>query len=55
VPYGNIVIPVIGVLIVLAVDIVLRRRAAHKRQTTTSANPAPSEQSNESNETTGVL
>jgi YjbE family integral membrane protein len=51
VPYGNIVIPVIGVLIVLAVDIVLRRRAAHKRQTTTSANPAPSEQSNE---TTGV-
>ncbi|HEY8323327.1 MAG TPA: YjbE family putative metal transport protein [Ktedonobacterales bacterium] len=54
VPYANVVIPVIGVLVVLAVDIFVRRRAARKRQPTSAATPAPSEQSNESNETTGV-
>ena len=32
VPYGNIVIPVIGVLIVLAIDIFLRMRAARKQR-----------------------
>ena len=54
-PYANIVIPVIGVLVVLAVDVVLRTRAARKRQATTTASPTPSERPDESSETTGVL
>lgn len=61
VPYGNIVIPVIGVLIVLAIDIFLRVRASRKQQAATEAEtpanvsaetPAASA---ESDETTGVL
>ena len=51
VPYANVVIPVIGVLLVLTVDIVLRWRAARKRQPTTAVDSTPSEPSNE---TTGV-
>lgn len=54
VPYGNIVIPVIGVLIVLAIDIFLRVRASRKSQQAASVAETPSA-SAESDETTGVL
>lgn len=62
VPYGNIVIPVIGVLIVLAIDIFLRMRALRKQQAATEAETPSANASAEtpaasaeSDETTGVL
>ncbi len=54
IPYSNIIIPVIGVLLVLAFDIALRVWIARRAQPQADSGDAAAEGASESSETTGV-